>query len=99
MEVQEDCNIGNYILADSTFLPDGSVSNAVRHTFWIPDKQGEKGDLISVWTKSGENTKTTNPGGATVHHFYWGLKRAIWNDEGDCAVLFELMTWQFFRAR
>jgi hypothetical protein len=99
MEVYEDCNIGDFILADSTYTSGGQISNKVRHTYWIPDKQVEEGDLVSVWTKSGTKTTTTNANGITVHRFYWGLDRAVWNDEGDCAVLFELKDWQHFPVK
>jgi len=99
MRVQEDCNIGYYILADSTYTSDDKVSNKLRHTFWIPHKEVKKGDLVSVWTTTGSNTTVKNDNGETIHRFFWGLKMSVWNDEGDCAVLFELTSWQFFRAK
>jgi hypothetical protein len=98
MEVKESCNIGKYILADSTYTDAGHVSNKVRHTFWIPDKDVEKGDLVSVRTKTGTDTTIIKASGTRVHRFYWGLKTAVWNNDGDCAVLFELNTWQLFKA-
>lgn len=70
----------------------------IRHTYWFPDKNVNKGDLISVWTKSGENKKTTSKSGNPLHRFYWGLESAVWNDEGDCAILFEINTWQFYKV-
>lgn len=99
MRVREDCDIGHYILADSTYTDSNQVSNKIRHTYWFPDKQVKKGELVSLWTKPGRNTTGKTDDGSKVHRFFWGLKRAVWNDHGDCAVLFEISTWQFFRGR
>jgi hypothetical protein len=99
MRVLDDCDIGRYMLADSTYTPKGQVSNKVRHTFWIPDKEVKKGDLVSVWTRSGNDTTTKNDNGDIIHRFYWDLKSSVWNDDGDCAVLFEMNTWQFFPVK
>jgi hypothetical protein len=99
LKVLEDCDVGNYVLADSTYTADGKVSNKVRHTFWFPDKEVKKGDLLSVWTGTGTNTSTKTDSGSPIHRFYWNLKTAVWNDDGDCAVLLELNTWQFFKTK
>lgn len=99
MRVQQDCNIGYYMLADSTYTEANKVSNKVRHTLWIPHKEVKKGNLVSVWTKPGKDTTDVNKDGQTIHRFFWNLKTAVWNNEGDCAVLFELNTWQFFPAK
>ncbi|MEX2410160.1 MAG: hypothetical protein WD607_02105 [Candidatus Paceibacterota bacterium] len=96
MKVLQNCDAGHYILADSTYTDDGKISNKVRHTYWIPDKEVEKGDLISIWTKDGKNTTSKTDSGTPIHRFFWGLNKPVWNDEGDCAVLFEVNTWQIF---
>lgn len=95
LEALADCDVGRYMIADSTYMSDGKVSNKVRHTFWIPDRQVRAGDLVSVWTKPGDHIVTKNAQGRTIHRFFWGLREAVWNDTGDCAVLFELSTWAF----
>ena len=99
LRVKADCDIGHYQLCDSTYTKDGNVSNKVRHTYWFPDKPVKKGDLVSLWTKDGTNTTTKNDSGTTVHRFYWGLAKAVWNDDGDCAVLQHVPNWQFFKAK
>lgn len=99
LRANEDCAIGRYLLADSTFLNSGKVSNRLRHLFWFPDKTIKKGELVSVRTGKGKNTEVTNQSGTKVHRFYWGLDTAVWNDEKDCAVLIEANTWQFRRAK
>jgi len=94
----EGCDIGRYVLADSTYTSDGKVSNKLRHIYWFPDQAVKKGDLISLWTKSGKSTITESNSGTPIHRFFWGLQTAVWNDDGDCAALLEINTWQFFRA-
>ncbi|WP_370307591.1 hypothetical protein [Sinimarinibacterium flocculans] len=99
LKVTDACDIGHYMLGDSTYTADGKVSNKVRHTYWFPDTEVEKGDLVSLWTKAGTSTYGTTKSGDPVHRFFWGLKTAVWNDTGDCAVLWEMNTWQFFKVR
>jgi hypothetical protein len=98
LKVEESCDIGRYLLADSTYTTDGKVSNKLRHIYWFPDGAVKKGDLIIVWTKAGKDNTSETDSGVPIHHYYWGLKSAVWNDDGDCAALLELSTWQFFRA-
>lgn len=99
LKANEDCDVGRFVLADSTYTADGKVSNKVRHTYWFPDKNIKKDELVSLWTGPGNNTTAKTNDGTTVHRFYWGLKTAVWNDGGDCAVLLDIQDWQFFKAR
>lgn len=99
IEATEDCDIGRFLIADSTYTDDGKVSNKLRHTYWFPDTAIKKGDLVSLWTKPGQRTATTNNNGTLVHRFYWGLETAVWNDEGDCALLQEIRDWQHFSTK
>jgi hypothetical protein len=97
-KVQEDCDTGRFVLADSTYNSDGTISNKVRHTYWFPNHKVKKGDLISVWTKSGTTTTTKTDSGTPIHRFYWSLNTSVWNDDGDCAVLLQIDTWQLFKV-
>lgn len=99
LRANEDCDVGRYAIADSTYTDANRVSNKLRHFHWFQDKKIKKGEYVSLWTGKGKDTVTKTDSGAPVHRFYWGLERAVWNDTGDCAVLLEMNTWQFFRAR
>lgn len=99
MEAKSDCDVGRYVLSDSTYTAAGKVSNKLRHIYWFPDKEVNKGDLVSLRTGTGKNTTLTNASGTTIHRFFWGLKTAVWNDDGDCAVLIEAKTWQLFPTK
>ena len=86
-------DIGHYMLCDTTYNEDGTVSNKLRHTFWFPDLVAEEGDFISLYTKKGTNKNHDNKAKTTTHCVHWGLDKTIWNKEGDGAVLFEIGNW------
>ena len=98
MEVVENCNIGRYMLADSTYVNPGQASDKLRHVYWLPNKQVKKGERVTGWTKPGSSTTVINKADYTIHRLFWGLSAAVWNDEGDCAVLFHLQQWKFFEV-
>jgi hypothetical protein len=99
LDVVEDCDIGKYLLSDTTYTNDGKFSDKLRHLYWFPDKDVKTGDVVVVYTKAGKNSSTTNANGTPVHYFYWRLQKAVWNDDGDCAVLIEVKTWKSHPAR
>ena len=49
-------------------------------------------------TGTGTNDEYVTSDGKTVHRFFWGLESAVWNNDGDAAVLFEIKTWKTTRA-
>jgi len=93
LKVISDDDAGNYMLADTTYLEDGSISNKLRHIYWIPDQVVNADDLVVAYTKEGEDSKKNNKNGTTTYFFYWGLDRTVWNKEGDGAVLFSIKDW------
>lgn len=92
LKALDDVNIGDYLLADTTYINDNEVSNMLRHTFWVPDKNVKKGDLIVIYTKRGSDSVKRNNSG-TTHFFYWGMKRTIWHIDEDAAALFHIGNW------
>jgi hypothetical protein len=90
-----DAEIGEYILFDTTFKGDGTVSNKLRHTFWIPDQEVNAGDLIVIYTKKGMNKFKENENGSKTYFLYWGLNETVWNQNEDCAVLVKIDQWTF----
>lgn len=99
LEVIEDLDdLDHYMVCDSTYTDSNHISNEHRHAYWFPKKSVKKGDWIALRTKDGKNTSATNDRKTTTHTFYWNLGRTIWNKDGDCAVLFQLTTWEAKRA-
>lgn len=94
LRVTADDDIGRYILFDTTYYDDGTVSNAIRHSLWFPDKSVKGGDLVIAYTKAGTNSERKNENGSISHFFYMGLGRTIWNESSDGVVLVEAKTWQ-----
>lgn len=72
-----------------------TVSSSIKATYWFPDRQVKKGDLVVLYSKSGVNTERKNKDGSTSHFFYWGLSSATWNNPEDSVVLFKIDEWEY----
>ncbi|WP_305825627.1 hypothetical protein [Massilia brevitalea] len=88
LAVEADCNLGDYLLTDSTYGSNETPSNKLRHVFFFPVVAVKKGDYVVLWTQSGKYsvgaTTTTKP----QHNVFWGLQETVWNVKGDKAFLF-----------
>lgn len=93
LNVLKDDDIGYYVALDTTFLPDGKVSNLVRHPYWFPDKKIDNGDIVVLYTKEGKESEKINNDGSTSHFFYRGMDKTVWNKDGDCAVILHVDDW------
>lgn len=93
LKARADLDIGNYILFDTTYFDNGSVSNKIRHSIWFPDTKIGINDLVIVYTKIGEYSFVKNKNNTKSHFFYMGLDTPIWNQDGDCAVIVEVNEW------
>lgn len=92
-DVIEDCDLKYYLLTDTTYTSENNISNKLRHVYWFSSKLVKAGDYVVLHTKKGQQTEASNNKGTKTHTYYWGLDRAVWNDTGDCAVLFEVKAW------
>jgi hypothetical protein len=84
-----ECNIGDYLLTDSTYGSDDEPSNKLRHVFFFPSKVVKEGEYVVLRTKSGSYSLGETSKGSPQHNLYWGLKETVWNLEGDKAFLFK----------
>jgi len=92
--VLADCDLSYFIVFDTTYSSPSSISNLQRHAHWFSPKKVKSGDYVILYTCPGIPTESKNNDGSTNHFLYWGIDKTIWNKEGDCAVLFELNSWQ-----
>lgn len=96
LKANNSINLNYFIVFDDSFItPNFSqVLNIPKRAYWFPSKDVKPGDNIVLYTKSGNDNSLLNSNGITTHFFYWGLPQTIWNTETDCAVLFEINSWQ-----
>jgi hypothetical protein len=100
LKADKACDIGKYVISDTSFLPNGNVSNKLRHVFWFPDQSVKAGDFILLHTGSGKATAPAkNDQNTMTYTYFWNLKEPVWNDDGDCAVLLYVSEWAKKRAR
>jgi hypothetical protein len=90
LKVSQATNLMNYLLSDTTYVDDTTVSNKLPHTYWFSSTEVKAGDFVRLHTKGGSSSSNTNQAGTTTHQIYWGLSTAVWNNTGDKAILFEI---------
>lgn len=94
-EVLENDFLGAYLVLKSKQIGEKTVSNKTEGTYWFPDKNVSKGDLVVLYTKSGVNTERKNNDGTTTHFFYWFIDEAIWNSPEDTVILIATQEWNY----
>ena len=94
LKVLADADLKYFIVFDTTYTSSTSISNLQRHAYWFKPKLVKAGDYVVLCTKRGIPSEQKRADGSTNHFLYWGLESTVWNDTGDCAVLFEINTWQ-----
>lgn len=91
--VVDDCNLGNYAVTDTTYLADGSVSNAWKHFYHFPPQGVRKGDVVFLYVRKGINgarkgTGTQGGRQIMVYDFFWGFDAPILNNGKECIALY-----------
>ena len=101
LKVLEPCDLNQYMVADTTFLAGGAISNRFRHTYWFGPTTVNRGDFVRLFTRPKRETdadRWRNGSCTTTYAFYWGLRTAVWNNTGDGAILFEIQNWSTTRV-
>lgn len=88
LKAEKDCNMGDYLLTDSTYGSDEAPSNKLRHVYFFPPKLVKAGEYVSLWTRAGSSSTGRTTNDQIVHRIFWGLKETVWNVTGDKAFLF-----------
>ncbi|MCV9930210.1 hypothetical protein OIU83_21305 [Flavobacterium sp. LS1R49] len=92
IQVLEDCDIGDYI-SFVTKRIDDKISIVIENPFWFPDKKVEKGDLIVLYTKSGNTSFKVNKDESKTHFFYRNMDNPVFIED-KYALLLEAKNWQ-----
>lgn len=88
LAVQTDCNLGDYLLTDSTYGSNEAPSNKLRHVFFFPELAVKAGDYVVLWSQSGKYSVGAATNNKPQHNLFWGLQETVWNVTGDKAFLF-----------
>lgn len=94
LKVLADTDLVNYIIFDTEYLEPNAISEVPKNTYWFQSKYVKAGDYIILYTGIGIPSESKNADGSTNHFLYWGNNATIWNKKTDCAVLFEINSWQ-----
>ena len=90
------CNVGRYILFDTTYEEDGAISNRYRHSYIFPNINLGTGDFVVLYSEKGTNRVFTNRGNTKTYELYWGLDVPVWNSKEDNALLVKIDEFRNF---
>lgn len=94
-KVLSDAELGKFLVAQSVLVEDSRFSSKLGEIYWFPDQQVKEGDLVVLYTKSGENKSIKNENDSTTYFFYWGLDAVHNQRDNACIVLLDA-TWQSY---
>jgi len=93
LKAADNIDIGDYAVFQCAIV-DGVLTTVVKRTFWFQYDQIEKGDLVVLYTKSGESRSKVLSTGSKAHFFYWGLQNPIWGNDELAAVVLKAPQWE-----
>lgn len=97
LRVQDDDDIGHYAVFQTRLSDDGrALSGKIAACYWFPDKEVKTGDLVVLYTKSGERSEKKNESGTTSHFFYWGMTEPLWTKKTPTLVT--TPKWQVYKG-
>lgn len=85
-------DVGDYLVAQ-TMLVDDYPTTSFDHMIWFPFKEIESGDLVVIYTKSGDSREKVLSKGNKAHFFYLDLKSPIWDEAGKGAIVLHTPSW------
>jgi hypothetical protein len=93
--VNDDDQLGNYMIFKAQRLNETRISTLGLVSYWFPDKEVKKNDLVVLYTTSGVNTERKNSDGTTTYFYYWGKDEPQWMSNKNVVVFTKLEEWQF----
>lgn len=93
LKVNEPCDIGRYFVFTTKVSSERKISIKVLDPFWFPDKEVKKGDLVVLYSKTGQSSFKVNEDQTTSHFYFRKSNGPILTDE-NIALLVEVTSWQ-----
>ncbi len=93
IDVLEDTNLKFYLIRDSTYSSEETLSNKWVHTYKFLNQKVKKGDKVILFTKHGKKLTRDLGNGNTEYTYHWGLDNSVWNNDGDVAILYQIKAW------
>lgn len=87
LHILQDTNLGDLLLFDATYAPDGSLSNIHRHLYRFKEKAVNRGDQVQLFTYKAHYSIPQFNGQRRIYPLSWEMDAPIWNDNGDRATL------------
>lgn len=93
LKVGADVDIGGYAAFVSN-VKDGKAMSGHKTAYWFPDTKVKAGDLVVLYTKTGQDSKKELEGGQTAYFYYWGLSAPQWGTKTRTFVLLRVAEWR-----
>ena len=91
LDVISDCDLADYILANTAYDENNGMRCKLRHKHWFKHLKVKAGDIVELYTKAGRDSRSTlKERKSTKHLLHWGLKSSLWNSNGEGSVLFKI---------
>lgn len=96
IDVLANVDCGYYALCTAEKMEAGKFFPSSRRFFWFPDRDVKKGDVLVVYSKPGQSSQRKEPSGSTIHFFYWGFPKTLFNGPSETVMVMELTSWSAF---
>lgn len=90
-----DVDVGDYAVFRSGVSSDGNPTSGRKSAYWFPNGAVKAGDSIVLYSKKGQKSTKRLEDGRTAHFFYWGKQEALWGSPEFCAVVLEVLDWEY----
>jgi hypothetical protein len=74
-------------------LPNDKISKQIKHTYWLPQREVKKGDLVVIYTHSGASSFKVNEDETSSYFYYRNLPSPIFIDD-ELVLVVEISTWK-----
>ena len=94
LRAKTNTDIGQTVVLCAPADGENIFPKAMEFAFWFPDNSVKKGDIIVLYTKSGEDRIKANANGTKSYFYYWGLTSPIWKEDENAAVVLQIRGWK-----